>query len=481
MTSATDNPAEAPKWLYRLVFSGELLPGFDEAQVRSALTGRLQRSSASLFGGKRVTVAEYADPQQAETERQALQALGARIQVEEAEAPPPMPALGFLEVALPAAIAAEPQATEKFAKTDSGWQPLGDGPAPLPPVNEDFLPSLDPAWAEPKLETPDVLPRSTGLPPGGPAFNASARPPTDLSAVFSTSTATPAPVVEASPVFAPVGKPPVTSLADPRSPRETAAPPALAVPATMAIAEPTRTQVHTEVPGADWINCPACGERQPMRLFCRACGADLKRALAAQQEDRAQNRTSGVVRRGAGGKTKAVDTPTLDDSLRVLGFRVPDEWVTRLTWPNVLLALFGFLLVLAAIGFLWRMLGLDPIFSPSSKPAPVVVAPPVSDTAPAPSAAGADNAAPGFGPAPPEAEVAARLPSAAAVSEFRLRYWQQPTSKVFVYSSGGAMAWRGGSTSVTRAIAEAMNECESRRPAAGPACRLVNVNNHWQD
>ncbi|MFM2448653.1 MAG: hypothetical protein RIS44_1103 [Pseudomonadota bacterium] len=481
MTPATDNPADAPKLLYRLVFSGELLPGFDEAQVRSALTRRLQRSPASLFGGKRVTVGEYADPQQAETERQALQALGARIQVEEVEAPPPMPALGFLEVALPAAPAAEPQTTEKFAKTDSGWQSLGDGPAPLPPVDDDLLRSLEPARTEPKLETPDVLPRSTGLSPGSSVSNASARPPTDLSAVFSTSTATPAPVVEASPVFAPVGKPPVTSLADPRSTTETAAPSALAVPATMAIAEPTRTQVQTEVPGADWINCPACGERQPMRLLCRACGADLKRALAAQQEERAQNRAAGVVRGGAATKTKSVDAPMQDDNPRVLGFRVPDEWVARLTWPNVLLALFGFLLVLTAIGFLWRMLGLDPIFSSSSKPAPVVVAPAVSDTAPALSAPGADNAAPGVGPAPPEAEVAARLPSAAAVAEFRLRYWQQPTSKVFVYSSGGAMAWRGGSTSVTRAIAEAINECENRRPAAAPPCKLVNVNNYWQD
>lgn len=480
MTSSTDNPAEAPKLLYRLVFSGELLPGFDEAQVRSALTRRLERSPASLFGGKRVTVGEHADPQQAETERQALQALGARIQVEEVEAPPPMPALGFLEVALPAAPVAEPQATEKFAKTDSGWQSLVDGPAPLPSVNDDLLRSLDPAPAAPKQETPDVLPRSTGLPPGSPGFNGSARPPTDLSAVFSTSTATPPPVAEASKVFTPAGKSPLASLDDPLSRTDVAAPPEVsvaAVPPAMAIAEPAQAPAQA----ADWIACPACGERQPMRLLCRACGADLKRALAAQQEERVQNRAAGVVRSGSATKAKSVDAPVQDDTPRVLGFRVPDDWVARLTWPNVLLALFGFLLVLAAIGFLGRMLGLNPIFSPSSKPAPVVAAPAVNDTSPAAGSAVADKAAPGVGPAPPETEVAARLSTAAAVAEFRLRYWPQPTSKVFVYSSGDAMAWRGGSTSVTRAIAEAMSECESRRPAAAPPCKLVNVNNYWQD
>ncbi len=480
MTSEIDTAADAPKLLYRLVFSGELMPGFDEAQVKSALTRRLERSPASLFGGKRVTVGEYPDAEQAEAERRALQTLGARIHVEEAEAPPPMPALGFLEVALPVAQALEPQVTEKFAKTDSGWQSLGDGPAPLPPVDDDLLRTLDAARAEPKLETQDGLPLSMGLPPGSPMSSASARPPTDLSAVFSTSTATPAPVVEASNVFAPAGKPPLTPVADPPSRTEVAAPPespALDVPAAMAIAEPAQA----EVPGANWIACPACGERQPMRLLCRACGADLKRALAAQQEERVQTRAAGGVRGGSGAKKKSADAPVEDDNPRVLGFRVPDEWVSRLTWPNVLMVLFGFLLLLAAVGFLWRLLGFDPIFSPSSKPTPVVAVPAASNTEPATSVAPGDKATPGVGPAPPETEVASRLSSAAAVAEFRLRYWQQPTSKVFVYSSGGVMAWRGGSPSVTRAIAEAMNECKSRRPAAAPPCKLVNVNNYWQD
>jgi hypothetical protein len=465
MTSDTDSSADAPKLLYRLVFSGELMPGFDEAQVRSALTHRLERSPASLFGGKRVSVAEYVDAQAAQAERQALQALGARIQVEEVEAPPPMPALGFLEVALPVAQVPEPKNSAKFAKTDSGWQGLGDGPAPLPPEDEDLWRSLALARANSQLEP------QTGLPSSAP--NTPVRPPTDLSDVFSTSTAVPAPVVEPSKVFAPLGARPPTSLTAPISSTVVVAAP----PEPSALAQPAQAQVvQAEVPGADWIKCPACGERQPMRLLCRACGADLKRALAAEQEERAQNRAAGGVRGGAEAKKKPGEAAVLDDNLRVLGFRVPDEWVDRLTWPNVLMALFGFLLLLAAVGFLWRMLGLDPLFSSSSQPAPVVLAPAVSDTVPAP-----DSAASGVGPAPPQAEVALRLSSAAAVAEFRLRYWQQPTNKVFVHASDDVMAWRGGSTSVTRAIAEAMNECESRRPAAAPPCKLVNVNNFWQN
>ncbi|XVJ71315.1 MAG: hypothetical protein HEQ39_18230 [Rhizobacter sp.] len=477
MTSATDNPADAPKLLYRLVFSGELLPGFDEAQVRSALTRRLERSPASLFGGKRVTVAEYVDAQIAQAERQALQALGARIQVEEVEAPPPMPALGVLEVALPVAQAPETQASEKFAKTDSGWQGLGGGPAPLPPEDEDLWRSLESARPNPQLQPQDGLPGSEGFPAGRPASNALARPTTDLTAVFRTSTATPAPSVEASTVFAPAGKLASTSLADPLSRTERTAEPQSSV--SMPTAEPS--YIQAEAPGANWIYCPACGEFQPMRMLCRACGADLKRSLAAQKEELAQRRAAGVSRGGAGSKKSPGDATASDDSLRILGFRVPDEWVDRLTWPNALMALFSFLLLLAAVGFVWRMLGLDPIFSPSSNPAPVVAAPAVSDTAPATNAAAPDNASPSVGPAPPEAEVAARLSSATAVAEFRLRYWPQPTSKVFVYSSDNVMAWRGGSASVSRAIAEAMTECESRRPAAAPPCKLVNVNNFWQD
>jgi hypothetical protein len=480
MTSVTDNPTDTPKLLYRLVFSGELLSGFEEAQVRSALARRLERSPASLFSGKRVTVGEYPDSVRAETEKRALQALGARIHLEEVEAPPPMPALGFLEVALPVAQAAEPEAVERFAKTDSGWQHLVDGPAPLPAVDDDFLRVLDSAATEPKLDTPGNVPPSTRQPAGGPAPSVLARPPSDLSAVFSTSTATPAPVVEASKVFAPVVKPPpapdaaLLSRAELQTALEPLNPP---MPVTLAIAEPPQV----ETPGAHWIACPVCSERQPMRVLCRACGADLKRALAAQQEERTQTRVGAGVRGVSGTKTPSAEVALDDNNTRILGFRIPDEWVDRLTWPNVLMALFGLLLLLAAIGFFWRLLGLDPLFSPSPKPAPSVVAPAATDPVPVASATPADQAAPGVGPAPPETEVASRLTSPAAVAEFRQRYWPQPTSKVFVYSSDSVMAWRAGSASVTRAIAQAMSECESRRPVAAPPCKLVNVNNYWQD
>jgi hypothetical protein len=303
-----------------------------------------------------------------------------------------------------------------------------------------------------------------------------------LSAVFSTSTAAPAPVAEASPVFRPADQLPLSAGAASLSPSlASRAPlPDPSAAGTSPAAMVPATEAAGDVPNASWIACPACGDRQPMRLLCRACGTDLKRALAAQQEAREQSRAAGGGRGGA--KPPTTEASAQDDGLRILGFRVPDDWVAKLTWPNVLLALFGSLLVLVVIGFLWRSLGLDPLFSPS-KPAPVMAAPPAAnDPAPAASVSSNDKAAPAaVSSAPPEAEVAARLASAAAVAEFRLRYWPEPTSKVFVYASGDAMAWRGGSTSLTRAIAEAMSECESRRTASAPPCKLVNVNNYWQE
>jgi hypothetical protein len=469
MTSPNDTLDPAPKPIYRLVFSGELLPGFDEAQVRSALARHTERSPASLFSGKRVALAEHTDAGEAEVARQALQALGARVLVEEVEAPPPMPALGFLEVALPPTPAAEPDPKEKFAKTDSGWQPLGDQPAVLPPLDGDLSQALEP------------VPRAVGGLAGSAKSNPPHRPPADLSGVFGTSTALPAPVAEASLVFAPVAKtqlPTAPAAVVPAQSPQTEAPLARDLAQPRSLAQPATPDA--DVSSAACIHCPACGDRQPMRLLCRACGADLKRALAAQQEERAQVRATGAARAGVANKTKPGAPTVPDDGLRVLGFRVPDDWVARLTWPNVFAALFGGLLVLAAIGFLWRMLGLDPILSPS-QPRPVAAVPAASEPAAALNNTAGDNSAAAASPAPLEAEVAARLSSAAAVAEFRLRYWPEPTNKVFVYSTGGVMAWRSGQPSITRAIAEALSECESRRPSTAAPCKLLNVNNYWHD
>ena len=453
MTAVTDDtspasPQSAAPRAYRLLFAGELLPGFEEALVRTALARHLQRSPASLFSGKRVTVGEFAQAVEAEMARQAMQALGAKVMLEEVEAPPPMPALGLLDVALPSAPAAQPAPQENFAKTDSGWQPLGEGPAALPPLMDDLQDDL-------------------------------------LKNLAATRAQTSPQAQEPTPVFAPVVQrpPPPPVATDLSSPVVTMAPTASAVIAApvagaLSMAEP---QPQTAaVPDASWIRCPACREHQPMRLLCRACGTDLKRALAAQQEERAQARASSVARAAANNKTAPRGAVTSEDEVRILGVRVPDDWAAKLTWPNVLLALFGSLLVLATIGYLWRLLGLDPIFS-SSKPKAVVVAPAATDAAletPGTKAV-TDKAA--LPPAPPEAEVAARLSSPAAVADFRSRYWSQATNKVFVYSSGGTTAWSGGQPSVARAMALAMTECESRRPATAAPCRVVNVNDYWQD
>jgi hypothetical protein len=461
MTASSDDATAAltPR-AYRLLFAGELLPGFDEASVRPALARHLQRSPASLFSGKRVNVGEFADAVEANMARQAMQALGAQVLLEEVEAPPPMPALGLLDVALPSAPAAPAQqpSRENFAKTDSGWQPLSEGPAALPPLNDDLqeelLKTLAARHAEPE-----------------------------------TSTAAQAP----SPVLLPSRPGPVLPGADLLAPAVAAAQsaaPAAAVGTALAVAQ--APDHSAEVPDAAWIRCPACREHQPMRLLCCACGADLKRALAAQQEERAQARAASVARVAGNHKVTPGESWPQEEGVRVLGVRVPDEWAAKLTWPNVLLALFGSLLVLATIGYLWRALGLDPIFS-SSKASAVATAPAseaVGDPlAAAPGSTATDPAAPGASPntqtnaspAPSQADVATRLSSAAAVADFRSRYWPQPTNKVFVYSSAGTTAWLGGQPSIARAMALAMTDCESRRPPTAAPCRVVNVNDYWQD
>ena len=166
------------------------------------------------------------------------------------------------------------------------------------------------------------------------------------------------------------------------------------------------------------------------------------------------------------------------DGLRLLGVRVPDHLADRFTLSNGLMALFGLLLLLAAAGFVWNsFFRSEPVVGRSR----VAVAAPAAAEASGAQASEPAASAPRMGPPPSEAEVSARLADAAAVAEFRQGYWPKATHKVFVANGGSAWAWRAGTPSVTRALSEALGECDGRRPPEAAECKVVNVDNFWQE
>ncbi len=461
MDDEPDTPAAADTpVVHRLVFAGKCLPGFDEAAVRDALARHLQRASGELFSGKRVMVSDELGAVEIEIAKQALEALGARVQIEVVEAPAPMPPLGFLDLAVPAPLV-EPVAKENLSMTDSGWQALNSA---LEPTPDEALPEdlLNMAAARNRVALGEGGAASdAAASPISPALTAPAplsRPPTDLSAVFGNA---PSPVSEPSPAFAPVMKNPLPLVRQTEPP---ATGEAIAAPA-VGMSEPSSL-----------IACPICRDLQPPRLFCRACGADIKLALAAQQEERAQRRGS---HRGSPALPPAAgkSTPVADDGPRLLGFRVPDHVADRLTLANGLLATFAVLLALAAVGFVWSKIRPDPVLS-SPKPA-------LSNSTTAGNAdpTGTAKTAPpgGMGPPPSETDVLARLKASAASAAFRQNYWPKATNKAFVVSDETTWAWRAEMPSVTRALAEALGDCESRRPEGAPECKVVNINNFWQE
>jgi uncharacterized membrane protein YhaH (DUF805 family) len=60
--------------------------------------------------------------------------------------------------------------------------------------------------------------------------------------------------------------------------------------------------VVNTLPPSEEISCPNCGERQPKRILCRSCAADMPRGIAAREEaaaeERARQREESLARRG---------------------------------------------------------------------------------------------------------------------------------------------------------------------------------------
>lgn len=60
------------------------------------------------------------------------------------------------------------------------------------------------------------------------------------------------------------------------------------------------------------IVCPACGERQPKRILCRACATDMPRGIAAQEEERAAARAERIAAARARRGLKPLPGPGTD-------------------------------------------------------------------------------------------------------------------------------------------------------------------------
>lgn len=497
---------------HRLLFFGKVLPGFDEEGVREALARHLRRAPAELFSGKRVVVSDELDFIEAETAREALEALGARVQIEAVEAPPPMAPLSFLDLAVPPPPKdSPPPPQDGLAVTDSGWQALSQALEPLPEAVSEGLPELPPlkldtaqlptqALSQPKLAggegggqlyPPGSFPQDSPLsslptlPSGAGSWTGDAapsRPPTDLSAVYGSAVPPQPSIDEGSPVFASTARPIAPPPASPPAPMVPVRPTVLDIPPIdgMSMADALPAPASGIPESALLVTCPNCRERQPMRVLCRACSCDLQRALAAQQEERdavraAKGRGAASTPRGTGGKTAAVS----DDGPRVLGVRIPDHLADRFTLANGLMVLFGLLLLLAAAGFVWNsFFRSEPVVGRSRVAA---AAPAAASEASGAQAGEPAASAPRMGPPPSEAEVSPRLADAAAVAEFRQGYWPKATHKVFVANGGSAWAWRAGEPSVTRALSEALGECDGRRLPEAAECKVVNVDNFWQE
>jgi len=64
----------------------------------------------------------------------------------------------------------------------------------------------------------------------------------------------------------------------------------------------------------------------------------------------------------------------------------------------------------------------------------------------------------------------------AGVQEAWNDYIHAPGHKAFAASSRQTYAWVGNAGSMDEAVSNAMSQCEARRQAYTPACRVVNVN-----
>ena len=83
--------------------------------------------------------------------------------------------------------------------------------------------------------------------------------------------------------------------------------------------------------------------------------------------------------------------------------------------------------------------------------------------------------------APTDDELSAFLKSPKAHLDFREAYWPAANHKAFASSDGGASGWAAGLGSRDAARTQALAECEKTRDAYSAECQVVSVDGDWAD
>ncbi|MBI5333264.1 MAG: DUF805 domain-containing protein [Burkholderiales bacterium] len=270
----------------RLVFHGQVLPGFRQEDVQRALAALLKLDDAraqALFGGSRVVLKRELPVDQADRYVAHLAKLGALVHLEAAGGE--------------AAGAAAPVS------------PAGAGAVPLPAIpstpsalRADTSPSL-PTSATQVSSTPADAGDGLGLaglttPRGAPLLprldEQEAAPGAAGASFASAQGGASSP---AAPLVAPAAQAPGLGLEP------------LAAPGSQASALPAAADAPAGLSlqgGAaeEEIVCPTCGERQSKRILCRNCATNMPMGIAAKEEaariEREQRLAESRGRRGQG-------------------------------------------------------------------------------------------------------------------------------------------------------------------------------------
>ncbi len=83
------------------------------------------------------------------------------------------------------------------------------------------------------------------------------------------------------------------------------------------------------------------------------------------------------------------------------------------------------------------------------------------------------------GPAPSDRELSEHIESVGAINGFLDEYWHRTNHKAFAASDDGAWGYGAGQTTPRQAAVMAMSRCEENRKPYTRRCHLLNVNGGW--
>lgn len=502
----------------RLVFQGEVLPGFRQEDVQRSLAALLKLDeirAQALFSGSRVVLKRELPPDQAERYLTHLAGLGALVHLERTGGEPGG------SVAAPAAAPPAMPAADELGLAGL-TRPRGV-PAPLPPI-----------------DAPEAAPSAIAL---GPTAGTAAAPTAQ------------APSLARPPLAAPGSQP------------------ASGGPAPAAALADGPAGLSLQPAEAEEIVCPTCGERQSKRILCRNCATNMPMGIAAMEEaariEREQRLAESRARRGQGAwpgdEPSGVHDAGRSEAPPLLGLGFSGR-MGRLQYATagvaivaaclfvgaLALKLMGSPVVLGVLALVsvvlvfvyslrvmvlrlhdvnlsgwWAVLFLLPSFAAKASPflsllttvaSLALMAWPGSrgdnNHGPRPNSSGwkpliaailmlvlglalvastvrnASDALQGLarmrgGGAGADVErgleqamVQAVIPPAARPA-YERDYRNGPGHKAFAVSSSGAWGWWTGAGSAESAVQRALAECDRRREAYAADCQVVNVDGEW--